>query len=75
VRAHSTQSQAIKATEASPAAAEILPGPLDYEVSIPPVHFAWVRRVTDQNLWLYYRVREDVVYLLFVTSVPPVPVE
>jgi hypothetical protein len=61
-------------TERALASAEVLPGPLDYETLIPPVARAWVRRVGGYNLWLYYRVREDVVYLLFVTSTPPVPI-
>ena len=52
---------------------EGIPQP-DYETLIPPVHTAWCRRVPGQNLWLFYRVREDVVYLLFVTRSPPVPV-
>jgi Txe/YoeB family toxin of Txe-Axe toxin-antitoxin module len=66
--------QAIKAAERALASAELLPGPLDYETLVPPVQRAWVRRIPGHNLWLFYRVREDVVYLLFVTRDPPVPV-
>ena len=36
------------------ASAEVLPGPLDYEAIVPPVHRWWVRRVGVLNLWLYY---------------------
>lgn len=66
---------AIRATVHALTTAELLPGPLDYETLIPPVQRAWVRRVPGHNLWLFYRVREDVVYLLLVTREPPVPVE
>jgi hypothetical protein len=75
VRARSPQLQAIKATERALASAEILPAPLDCKATIPPVHFAWVRRVGALNLWLYYRVRDDIVYLLVVTRQPPVPLD
>ena len=75
IQAHSSQSAAIIATVRILASAEILPGPFDYEVLIPPVQRAWVRRVASHNLWLYYRVRGDVVHLLIVTRDPPVPVD
>jgi hypothetical protein len=48
---------------------------LDYETLIPPVQRAWIRRVPGHNLWLFYRVREDVIFLLLVTRTPPVPLE
>jgi hypothetical protein len=75
IRARSSQLQAIKATERALASAEVLPGPLDCEVHVSPVRRAWVRRVAGHNLWLYYRVREDGVYLLVVTREPPVPLD
>ena len=62
------------AAERALASAEILPGPLDYEVLIPPVRRAWVRRIPGHNLWLYYSLREDVVYVLRVGREPPVPI-
>jgi hypothetical protein len=73
VRARSPQSVAIMTTVRNLASAEILPGPLDYETIVPPVHRWWVRRLGGLNLWLYYRVRDDVLYLLVVTREPPVP--
>ena len=75
IRPRSSQSAAIIATVRALASAEILPSPLDYEARLPPVQRAWVRRVASHNLWLYYRVREDVVHLLVVTRAPPVPID
>jgi hypothetical protein len=54
IQARSPQLQAIKAAERALASAELLPGPLDYEILIPPVHRAWVRRIPGHNLWLFY---------------------
>jgi Txe/YoeB family toxin of Txe-Axe toxin-antitoxin module len=74
VRARSPQLEAIKETLRAITEAENLPGPLDYEVLIPPVRTAWCRRIPGQNLWLFYRVSDDAVYILLVTRMPPVPV-
>jgi hypothetical protein len=65
----------LAATVRALASSAALPGPLDYEVAIPPVQWAWCRRVAGCNLWLFYRAKEDVVHVLFVTRSPPVPVE
>lgn len=56
------------------AGAATLPGPIDFEASIPPTRWAWVRRVTGQNLWLYYTFDDDTVIALLVVKSPPVPV-
>ncbi len=52
-----------------------LPGPGDIVASIPPTSAALVRRVAGRNLWLWYRVEGDKVFLRHVSSVPPVPVD
>jgi hypothetical protein len=67
--------EALAAMVRSLATAEVLPGPFDYQVAIPPVQTAWCRRVPGYNVWLFYRVREDVLYLLHVVSSPPVPLD
>lgn len=74
VRARSPQLEAIKETVHAIIEAENLPGPLDYEVLIPPVRTAWCRRIPCQNLWLFYRLSEDAVFILLVVRMPPVPV-
>ena len=63
------------ATVRALAVAEVLPSPLDAEAAIPPVARAWVRRVPGANVWLWYRVRADVVIVLFATRSPPVPID
>jgi hypothetical protein len=75
VVARTPATAAIKVTERAILSAAEIPGPLDYEVGIPPVHRAWCRRIPGHNLWLLYRVREDVVFLLFVLASPPIPLE
>jgi hypothetical protein len=60
-------------------AATTLPQPHDFEVAIPPTRFAWARRVTGANLWLYYEIRDErppgEILLLSVVTSPPVPVD
>jgi hypothetical protein len=53
--------------------ADVLPGPLDYEVAIPPTQRAWVRRVPNSNLWVFYRFDDANVRLVALTATPPVP--
>ena len=53
----------------------MLPAPADYEVQVPPVRTAWYRRIAGHNVWLFYRVRAEVLYVLYVTRSPPVPLE
>ena len=52
-----------------------LPGPQDYESTVKPVGRAWVRRVPDRNLWVWYRVNDDELIVLTVTTEPPVPAD
>ncbi|MCC6523125.1 MAG: hypothetical protein IT373_10730 [Polyangiaceae bacterium] len=53
--------------------AEHLPGPLDYEAMMPPVRTAWVRRLTGENLWLWYTFDAARLCAAALTSHPPVP--
>ena len=55
--------------------ATTLPSPRDYKIALPPVRTAWCRRVTAQNLWLVYDIRDDVVHALMVLPSPPVPLD
>ena len=66
---------ALASTLRALATSSALPGPLDYEVGIPPTRSAWCRRIPAQNLWLLYKVRDDVVYLLHVKNTPPIPLD
>jgi len=52
-----------------------LPGPADFESTIRPVGRAWVRRVAERNLWVWYRIGDDELVLITVTTDPPVPFE
>jgi hypothetical protein len=52
-----------------------LPGPLDYEVVVPPVKRFWVRRVTNANIWIFYSFDDEAVTLLYATSSPPIPAD
>jgi hypothetical protein len=52
---------------------EALPGPLDYEVAIPPTRRAWVRRVPNCNLWVFYTFDDVDVRVVALTATPPVP--
>ena len=55
IRSGSRTSKALGATIAALARATFLPRQLDYEAAIPPVSRAFVRRVPDENLWIWYR--------------------
>jgi hypothetical protein len=62
-------------TIASLAAAETLPGPGDTRALIPPTSEAFVRRVPGRNLWIWYRVDGETLYVAHVGSDPPVPLD
>lgn len=49
-----------------------LPGPLDYPVAIPPTRTAWLRRVPDCNLWVFYNFDDAEVRVVALTGSPPV---
>ena len=51
-----------------------LPGREDIVALVPPTRTALVRRIPDQNLWLWYVEVGHEVWLLVLTSAPPVPV-
>jgi len=55
------------------AAADVLPGPSDYEALAQRVGRAWVRRIGGRNLWIWYRFNDEEVILVTVTMEPPVP--
>jgi hypothetical protein len=40
-----------------------------------PIGRAWVRRVADRNLWLWYRFNDEELTLVAVTTEPPVPLD
>ena len=54
--------------------ADVLPAPLDYEAAIPPTSKAWVRRVSGENMWIFYAWDANHVVLLTVMRTPPVPI-
>jgi hypothetical protein len=56
-------------------AVDALPGPLDYEVLIPPTRSAWVRRVPNCNLWVFYTFGDVEVRVVALTVTPPVPLD
>jgi hypothetical protein len=51
-----------------------LPGPVDVEVEFRP-GTAFARRAGSANLWIWYRFDDQLVSVLSVTDVPPVPRE
>jgi hypothetical protein len=53
--------------------AETLPGPSDVKVPIPPAAAAYVRRVGNANLWLYFTANAEKVFVGSVVNTPPVP--
>ena len=55
------------------AAADELPRPPDYQAELRPVGKAWIAKVSDRNLWLWYRYDADEVMVVAVTTQPPVP--
>lgn len=75
IRPQSRRAKAIARTIAALAAAEKLPGPADDEAPVPPTATAYVRRVSGENLWIWYRLRPGEVVIITVKGEPPVPVE
>jgi len=53
--------------------AEVLPAEIDVEATRKPIGRAWVRRVSGQNLWLWFRVTDEEVVLITISTDPPVP--
>jgi hypothetical protein len=52
-----------------------LPGPGDVSALIPPTREAFVRRVPDRNLWIWYVEVGAELLLLGLTSEPPTPID
>lgn len=42
---------------------------------IPPTSRAWVRRVGNENLWVWFRFNDDELTIITITAQPPVPLE
>lgn len=76
IRPGSEAALAVTATIRALAAAS-LPSPLDTFVLIPPTGRAYVRRVRNKNLWVWYAFDDDASRLLVITlqSSPPVPLD
>lgn len=55
--------------------AEVLPSPLDARALLPPTGDAFVRRVPGRNLWIWYRADAERLFLVHVSSDPPIPSE
>jgi hypothetical protein len=53
--------------------ANTLPGPQDFQALIPPTHRAWVRRVPNENVWIWFRFDDRTLLLVTLTNLPPVP--
>ena len=75
LRPHSPRALALGRTIRALADAVDLPGPMDFEASVRPSGRAWVRRVAERNLWVWYRVTAEELILVTVTTDPPVPIE
>ena len=69
------RTDAVGRTTRALAAADVLPGPMDYAAKGHPAGRAWVRRVGGRNMWLWYRFTDDEVVLVTVTTDPPVPLD
>ena len=52
-----------------------LPGPGDVRALRPPTREAFVRRVPKVNLWVWYVVLDGVVFVVGLTTDPPVPLD
>lgn len=55
--------------------ADALPSPVDTRAVIPPTSEAFVRRVANHNVWVWYRVTDVELVLLSATSEPPNPID
>ena len=71
----SERSLALARTVNALTAADVLPGPSDFEATEKPVGRAWVRRVGSRNIWLWYRFNDAEVILLTITTEPPIPLD
>lgn len=56
-------------------AREPLPTLQDAEAMMPPTSIYWFRRVPDVNLWIWFTFDEQRVFLVSLTSKPPIPIE
>jgi hypothetical protein len=52
--------------------ADALPGPADTTMAFGAGR-AFVRRVSGDNLWIVYQVKDDFIDLLAVKGEPPIP--
>jgi len=75
LREGSPRALAVARTVRGLAAADDLPGHADFEASLRPVGRAWVRRVADRNLWVWYRIGSEELILVTVTTDPPIPLD
>ena len=72
----SNRSRAVGLVVRALAGADQLPGPGDTRALLPPTREAFVRRVPGRNLWLWYTAaRDDELFMVTVTTEPPVPVD
>ncbi len=55
--------------------ADELPSPVDTRAVIPPTSEAFVRRVANHNVWIWYRATDVELVLLSATSEPPNPID
>ena len=55
-------------------AANVLPGPGDYETWFAPGR-AHVRRVSGHNVWILYRFDDERLFVMTARSEPPVPLD
>lgn len=74
VQAGSSNFRAVFKTVAALARTSDLPGPLDVEVRFRPGR-AYVRRVSGENLWVFYRFDLQHLYVMTARNVPPTPAE
>lgn len=51
---------------------DTLPGPADTTMAFGAAR-AFVRRVSGDNLWIVYQVKDDFIDLLAVKGEPPIP--
>ena len=73
LRHGSPRALAVARTVRSLALADDLPGHADFEATVRPVGRAWMRRVAERNLWVWYRIGEEELVLVTVTTDPPMP--
>lgn len=71
----SERSRAVGAVVRALAQASALPAAGDTRALIPPTGDAFVRRVPGRNLWLWYRMDGEKLYLVHLSSDPPVPAD